>query len=301
MAWITTKDGRRVNTEWFTDEERVKYAQIEANQQIANVLNGRFNVPYDQWNKQEERREEHYDAPTPYTVREYDESHWVKAPDVRKVTRKNAIDEAEGWKNDDGTYGTGDESIHVIYDDGSYVELTDGETHRGWKQKNIRGISISTGDYETVWGEEYNSRTREWTPLETHEFDEDANLIPGYTNSYSGWKAIGEYKSRKREIRTYHENRRPGNRWVVEQETLGMSTVKRYGGDPSNEAGTTSSRKVADRLAKRGISTEWEIENWINGLSSTRKNRLAKELGIEGRGDAKWKALAMRIFAAGKD
>ena len=41
MAWITTEDGRRVNTEWFDDDERRKYAQIEENQKQADKLNGK--------------------------------------------------------------------------------------------------------------------------------------------------------------------------------------------------------------------------------------------------------------------
>ncbi len=35
MAWLTTEDGRRVNTEWFTEDERKKYQQIEENQKQA--------------------------------------------------------------------------------------------------------------------------------------------------------------------------------------------------------------------------------------------------------------------------
>ena len=35
MAWITTDEGRHVNTEWFNDDERKKYAQIEKNQKEA--------------------------------------------------------------------------------------------------------------------------------------------------------------------------------------------------------------------------------------------------------------------------
>lgn len=41
MAWITTEDGRRVNTEWFDEDERRKYAQIEENQKQADKLNGK--------------------------------------------------------------------------------------------------------------------------------------------------------------------------------------------------------------------------------------------------------------------
>lgn len=41
MAWITTEDGRRVNTDWFTEDERKKYRQIEENQKQADELNGK--------------------------------------------------------------------------------------------------------------------------------------------------------------------------------------------------------------------------------------------------------------------
>lgn len=39
MSWITTKDGRRVNTEWFEEDEQKKYAQIEANAKEAAAKN----------------------------------------------------------------------------------------------------------------------------------------------------------------------------------------------------------------------------------------------------------------------
>ena len=41
MAWITTKDGRHVNTDWFSEDQRQKYSQIEANQAEASRLNGK--------------------------------------------------------------------------------------------------------------------------------------------------------------------------------------------------------------------------------------------------------------------
>lgn len=41
MAWITTKDGRHINTDWFSEDQRQKYSQIEANQAEANRLNGK--------------------------------------------------------------------------------------------------------------------------------------------------------------------------------------------------------------------------------------------------------------------
>lgn len=41
MAWITTDDGRRVNTDWFSEDERKKYADIERNQKEAAERNGK--------------------------------------------------------------------------------------------------------------------------------------------------------------------------------------------------------------------------------------------------------------------
>ena len=43
--WLTTKDGRHFNTDWLDQEERMKYAQIEANQMQANSMNGTLNEP----------------------------------------------------------------------------------------------------------------------------------------------------------------------------------------------------------------------------------------------------------------
>ena len=39
MAWFTTDDGRHVNTEWFDEDTRRKYAQIEANKKEADWMN----------------------------------------------------------------------------------------------------------------------------------------------------------------------------------------------------------------------------------------------------------------------
>ena len=36
MAWITTKSGKRINTDWFDEDEAKKQKQIEANKQEAN-------------------------------------------------------------------------------------------------------------------------------------------------------------------------------------------------------------------------------------------------------------------------
>lgn len=47
MPWITTKDGRKVNTDWFADDERQKQEQIAENQRQADKLNGKNNIEID--------------------------------------------------------------------------------------------------------------------------------------------------------------------------------------------------------------------------------------------------------------
>ena len=56
MAWLTTDDGRKVNTDWFDEDERKKYAQIEKNQKQANERNGKINnfkIEEKKWSKSE--------------------------------------------------------------------------------------------------------------------------------------------------------------------------------------------------------------------------------------------------------
>lgn len=41
MAWFTTDEGKHVNTDWFEEDEKRKYKQLEQNQQEADRLNGK--------------------------------------------------------------------------------------------------------------------------------------------------------------------------------------------------------------------------------------------------------------------
>lgn len=51
MAWLSTDDGRHFNTDWLSEDEKKKYAQIEANQKQAEVLNNPDKVHFDKENK----------------------------------------------------------------------------------------------------------------------------------------------------------------------------------------------------------------------------------------------------------
>lgn len=41
MPWITTKSGKRINTDWFDEDAKRKYKQIEENKEQAKKLNGK--------------------------------------------------------------------------------------------------------------------------------------------------------------------------------------------------------------------------------------------------------------------
>lgn len=59
--------------------------------------------------------------------------------------------------------------------------------------------------------------------------------------------------------------------------------------------------RMSNLLAKKGISQEWEIADYLRNLSPTRKSRLAGQMGITGRGEDKIKAMAHAIYLAGKN
>lgn len=44
MAWITTKSGKRINTDWFDEDEKKKQSQINANKQEADKKNNKMSV-----------------------------------------------------------------------------------------------------------------------------------------------------------------------------------------------------------------------------------------------------------------
>lgn len=90
------------------------------------------------------------------------------------------------------------------------------------------------------------------------------------------------------------------NEWKKLQDKLNNKTPEPKKTNPiSNDS---PAFKTMSRLSKKGISTSWEIENWLRGLSPQRRNRLAQELGITNvRGEDKLKMMVSKIFAAGKD
>ena len=161
-----------------------------------NTSGKSMNVPYDKWGREvsnEIIRDE--DGNTVGSID--DETIFIYEEDVQPVTKKQVLQDIDGWRNDDGTYGDGDVNITIAYEDGTFV-TSDDLNGRRYKKSGIIGASISTADYEMVWGGEINRNGRfvEW-----QTWSEDGES--GKSNAYSGYKAVEKYRQR---VRTTYNN-----------------------------------------------------------------------------------------------
>lgn len=138
--------------------------------------------------------------------------------DIRPVTKKDVLDDINAWRNDDGTYGDDDVTVMVAYKDGSVV--SDDELNgKAFKKSGIVGASISTADYEMVWGGEIgrDGNLHQW---KTHDSNGDER---GPGNSYAGYKAVSVYWIRNKVMTT---NRRANGTFYTTYERVRQSTKK---------------------------------------------------------------------------
>lgn len=147
-----------------------------------------------------------------------DDYVYITEPDIRKITKKEILSEVRTWKMDDGTYGDEDISIFIAYNDGKTWSSDSGE--KTFKRQGIVGVSISTPDYEMVWGGERNRRTGIIEPYQTWSEDGES----GAENSYSGYKNVGRYIVR-RKVTFNNPNGRGG--YKPKTEIIKRSTVKK--------------------------------------------------------------------------
>ncbi len=196
---------------------------------LGTITQDNMNIPYDEWGEQLNGANIQLvkDANGTVIGNIEDVLRTESEPVHRKATKADALRYADEWKNDDGTYGTGDEAIYIAYEDGKFLNLTDGDPHKRWSKQGISGISISTGDDEMVWGGEWVRRPYkqpEFQPYTTHEFDDDGNEIEGYQNSHSYYRTKNVWLERVKT--TYTRNERGRN--VTQREVLRRSTKKSW-------------------------------------------------------------------------
>lgn len=182
-------------------------------------------VPYDEWGPM-------IDEEFTYTMSngEVDEHGRLEdrivydmARDFQPTTRKGLLADIEAFRNDDGTYGDDDIAIFIAYEDGSsWSNQFSNTASKPFKKRGIIGLSLSTPDYEEVWGEDWTggrwAHERKRVPMRTAEDPETGE--PGRANSYAGYKAVSKYRVRTRI--TVEPNGRGGYR--QKRETIRRST-----------------------------------------------------------------------------
>lgn len=154
-----------------------------------------------------------------------DEMRYVTAPDEHPITRADIMREIAGWQNDDGTYGDDDTSIFIAYDDGTFFSnnMKPGGVYREkLKKTGVIGASLSTGDYEMVWGGERN-RAGNIQPYKTGTPYDESEGIGGKSNSYFGYKTVGQYRVR---VKTTYP-KLPNGRYGTKHEIIRKSKVRK--------------------------------------------------------------------------
>lgn len=153
-----------------------------------------------------------------------DENYYVYDNDVQTITKKRILSDIDDWRMDDGTYGDEDTSILIAYKDGTVVDAND-LNGKAYKKSGIIGASLSTADFEEVWGGSINRRTGKMDTWTTSVWDDNGDIISEVSNSYNGYKAVGTYKMR---TRTTYNNPNGRGGYKTKHEIIRRSTVKKY-------------------------------------------------------------------------
>ena len=182
-----------------------------------NSGKNQMSVPYDKWGD-DWKAWDHpvYDSEGNKIGVIEDRIVYIQEEDIRPATKKEVLADIDGWRMDDGTYGDEDTKICFAYKDGTFVSADD-LNGKAYKKTGLVGVSISTGDYEMVWGGEmHNGSVRPW---QTWSPDGES----GHSNSYSGYKATGAYKER---VRITYNNPGPNGTYKTKREVIRRSTTK---------------------------------------------------------------------------
>lgn len=194
-------------------------------------ITDKMNVPFDKWGKVLEGLDaieviEKIDGMDTLVGYIEDEMRYITAPDEHPITRADIMREISGWKNDDGTYGDDDTTVFVAYDDGTFFSsgTNPGGLYREkLKRTGIIGASLSTPDYEMVWGGE-RDRAGNIMPYKTGSSFDESEGIGGKSNSYFGYKTVGQYRVR---VKKTFNNKYSNGRNYTKREIIRKSTVRK--------------------------------------------------------------------------
>ena len=176
-----------------------------------------MNVPFDKWGR-EVNDEPVYDKEGNTVGYISDELRSITEEYTEEVTKKQVLEDIDAWRMDDGTYGDDDVAIYLAYKDGTFVDVKD-LNGKAYKKTGIIGASISTGDYQMVWGGEI---TKKGDFVEWQTWSPDGES--GESNSISGYKTVGVYRQR---VKTTFNNPNGRGGYKTKREVLRKSKVKK--------------------------------------------------------------------------
>ena len=182
---------------------------------------GNMNVPYDSWGKMIDKEVRDEDGTIIGYIEDFERLEYQDY--VEPVTKKAVLADIDGWRNDDGTYGDNDVSINFAYKDGSFVSA-DELDGKAYKKTGLVGVSISTGDYEMVWGGDIDKKTGKLRMWQTWSEDGES----GHTNSMAGAKAVGAYKVRIKTTQEPYQTKSGDTRYRTVRKVLRKSKVKMW-------------------------------------------------------------------------
>ena len=176
-----------------------------------------MNVPFDKWGR-EVNDEPVYDKEGNTVGYISDELRSITEEYTEEVTKKQVLEDIDAWRMDDGTYGDDDVAIYLAYKDGTFVDVKD-LNGKAYKKTGIIGASISTGDYQMVWGGEI-TKNGDFVEWQTWSPDGES----GESNSISGYKTVGVYRQR---VKTTFNNPNGRGGYKTKREVLRKSKVKK--------------------------------------------------------------------------
>ena len=192
----------------------------------SNPGGGKMNVDFDKWGKPLDGLDAKEVRDKDGTIIGYthDEMRFTSVPEERTVTRAEVMKDISNWRNDDGSYGDDDTKIFIAYEDGTFFDsdnaVKKGDYRDKLKKTGVIGASISTTDYEMVWGGEYRWKNgkKELVPWTTH----DTDGVSGKSNTYSGYKITGMYRVR---VKTTYNEKFPNGRPRTRKQIIRKSKV----------------------------------------------------------------------------
>ena len=158
--WITTKDGRQVNTDWFDEDERKKYEQIAANKAEADALNNPDKAHLDEENKRVAELMKKRSGGITMKNGQILEKYTLS--DMKSGVLKDAKDVGELYE---------DNYIAILYTDGTVEAYAEHDDTSKMKLTNIRGAIWDNGstigyagngvdivNYREKYAEDYKKR-----------------------------------------------------------------------------------------------------------------------------------------------